>query len=616
MSGFIFSLVPLYNLLYSEDMNKDGFWDLTPLYKNYEDETFKKELSLLPVEISKLSDLIRGKNYGTGNLENILVSLQDIERLFTRLSNFVELNLAVNATSEDSLLFQDKLNSFQPQIESLWSGLSRFFAGFGKQKDFEETINNSGVLKSHDFFIREMIESGNHLLPANVEDYIFEMKRTGSSAWEQLRDMLDGVSTVEIDLDGIKTLPLPEIRNMAYSENPEIRKKAYYAELASYKKTEIPIAFALHSIKAESLYLSKLKGFDSLLAETLFNSRMKKETLFTMLEVIRENLGIFHRYYRLKSRILGHKNGLPFYDLFAPLGKSEQKFTVDSARKLLVKVFSDFDGEYGAFIDNAFENDWIDFYPREGKGGGAFCSTLHSERASRVMTNFTGTFSDVSTLAHELGHAFHDSCLYNESILNSDYPMPLAETASTFNEIMLSQTCLSTMSGNEALAILDSQISDWGQSIVDIYSRFLFETKVVETCGSHRMSVKELQSAMTEAQKQAYGEGLDPSFLHPDMWVCKCHYYSTAVHFYNFPYAFGLLLALGLFQMYKTDNKNFIGIYKKFLSLTGTNTIEETTKKAGIDITKKEFWQRSFNQIEKTIDEFEALCKENLPGIL
>ena len=207
------------------------------MYKNYEDETFKKELSLLPVEISKLSDLIRGKNYGTGNLEKIIGLLQNIERLFTRLSNFVELNLAVNATSEDSLFFQDKLNSFQPQIESLWSGLARFFAGFGKQKDFEETINNSGVLKSHDFFIREMIESGNHLLPANVEDYIFEMKRTGSSAWEQLRDMLDGVSTVEIDLDGIKTLPLPEIRNMAYSENPEIRKKAYYAELASYKKT-------------------------------------------------------------------------------------------------------------------------------------------------------------------------------------------------------------------------------------------------------------------------------------------------------------------------------------------------------------------------------------------
>lgn len=586
------------------------------MYKGYEDETFKNELALLPVEISNLSALIREKNYGTEALEKVLVLLQEIERLFTRLSNFVELNLAVNATSEESLFFQDKLNGFQPQIESLWSGLSRFFAGFGKQKNFEETINNSGVLKSHEFFIREMMENGNHLLPAEVEDYIFEMKRTGSSSWEQLRDMLDGVSTVEIDLEGIKVLPLPEIRNMAYSENPEIRKKAYYAELASYKKTEIPIAFALHSIKAESLYLSKLKGFDSLLAETLFNSRMKKETLFTMLEVIRENLGIFHRYYRLKSRILGHKNGLPFYDLFAPLGKSEQKFTVDSARKLLVKVFSAFDGEYGAFIDNAFEKDWIDFYPREGKGGGAFCSTLHSERASRIMTNFTGTFSDVSTLAHELGHAFHDSCLYGESILNSDYPMPLAETASTFNEIMLSQSCLSSMSGTEALAILDSQISDWGQSIVDIYSRFLFETKVVETCGSHRMSVKELQSAMTEAQKQAYGEGLDPSFLHPDMWVCKCHYYSTAVHFYNFPYAFGLLLALGLFQMYQADTGNFIDLYRKFLSLSGTNTIEETTKKAGIDITKKEFWQRSFNQIEKTIDEFEALCKENLPGIL
>lgn len=597
-------------------MNKDGFWDLSPLYKNFEDDNFKNELAVLPEKIDELSALIKEKNYGTGNLENILILLQDIERLFSRLSNFVELNLAVNATSEDALFFQDKLNSFQPQIEGLWSGLARFFAGFAGQENFDETINNSGVLKSHEFFIREMIENGNHLLPAEVEDYIFEMKRTGSSSWEQLRDMLDGVSTVEIDLDGIKNLPLPEIRNMAYSENPEIRKKAYYAELASYKKTEIPIAFALHGIKAESLYLSKLKGFDSLLDETLFNSRMKKETLFTMLEVIRENLGVFHRYYKLKGRILGHKNGLPFYDLFAPLGKSEQKFTVDSARKLLVKVFSDFDGEYGAFIDNAFEKDWIDFYPREGKGGGAFCSTLHSERASRVMTNFTGTFSDVSTLAHELGHAYHDSCLYDESILNSDYPMPLAETASTFNEIMLSQSCLSSMSGKEALAILDSQISDWGQSIVDIYSRFLFETKVVETCGSHRMSVNELQAAMTEAQKQAYGEGLNTSFLHPDMWVCKCHYYSTAVHFYNFPYAFGLLLALGLFQMYQADTKNFIELYRKFLSLTGTNTIEETTKKAGIDITKKDFWQKSFNQIEKTIDDFETLCKENLPGIL
>ncbi len=222
-----------------------------------------------------------------------------------------------------------------------------------------------------------------------------------------------------------------------------------------------------------------------------------------------------------------------------------------------------FSDELADFTDHAFKNRWIDVDPREGKVGGAFCAYSHTLKESRVLTNFTGSFDGVSTLAHELGHAYHGSLLTEESIWNIHYPMPLAETASIFCETIVTQALLEKAEADEAIGILEQVLQNAGQVITDIYSRFLFESQVLDKRKDYPLTVDNLKETMINAQKEAYGKGLDHSYLHPYMWACKPHYYSGDLSFYNFPYAFGLLFAKGLYAIYEQEGQAFIPKYKK-----------------------------------------------------
>ncbi|NLJ41249.1 MAG: M3 family oligoendopeptidase, partial [Clostridiales bacterium] len=320
----------------------------------------------------------------------------------------------------------------------------------------------------------------------------------------------------------------------------------------------------------------------------------------------------FHKYYRRKAEILGHKNGLPFYDLFAPLGKTDMKFTYEEARNYIVKNFKTFSDKLADFADNAFEREWIDAEPREGKTGGAFCYNIHAIKASRILSNFTGTFSDVTTLAHELGHGYHGLCLEDESALNSDYTMPIAETASIFCETIIMNAALKEATQEQSLGILESSISDSGQVIVDILSRFLFESKLFEIRKDHPLSVNELKRIMLDAQKESYGDGLDHDYLHPYMWVCKSHYYSADRNFYNFPYAFGLLFAKGVYAEYLKRGKAFVPEYDKLLQATGKNNIADVARMINIDIRSIDFWRSSLRLIKEDIERFIRLSEKML----
>jgi len=231
------------------------------------------------------------------------------------------------------------------------------------------------------------------------------MKNNGSTAWSNLQGKLTSNLLVEIELDGEKKkLPLPVVRNMYDNEDQEKRIKAYNAELNAYDKIEQSSASALNSIKGESLTVTELKGYDSILEKTLIQSRLEKETLDTMMETIKEYLPYFEKFYQKKAEILGHENGLPFYDIFAPIKGFSKEYSYDDAREFIVDKFANFSDELADFADNAFENRWIDAEPREGKRGGAFCSNIHSIGESRILANFNGSFGNVKTLSHELGH--------------------------------------------------------------------------------------------------------------------------------------------------------------------------------------------------------------------
>ena len=578
-------------------------WDLSYLYKGFDDPVFVSDLSALPEQARAISALIADES--VRGEERLARAVEESERLAGRadaLSNFIQCTLAVDATNDAASAAMDKLMAAWTEISLASSAMARLAAGI---PDLEAAIAGSGTLSRVAFALREMREKALHLIPEAVEPWILEMQLSGGNALSQLRDKLD--STLLVPFRG-EELPLSAVRGKAYDPDPAVRKEAYEAELSAYPKIGLPMSYCLTGIKMEARTLAKARGYDSVLDMTLADSRMDRETLFAMWEAVREALPDFRRYLRAKGRLLGHPDGLPFYDLFAPVGENTKTYTAEGARALLLKEMKAITPDMAALMDHAFENAWIDLYPRAGKTGGAFCSSVHFADRSLVMSNFQGSFSDVSTLAHELGHAWHNRCLAGLPYLLIDTPMPLAETASIFNETLLSWRVRQSAAPEERLPLLESGIMEATQTVVDIYSRFLFESRVIDTRADHAMSEEELKEAMLWAQEESYGDGLAKDARHPYMWACKSHYYNSGYNFYNFPYCFGLLFGKGVFARWLKEGAAFVPEYCRMLRLCGSANVADVAKSVGIDVRDAGFWRESLSVVRGEIDEFCALA--------
>lgn len=587
-------------------------WSLKELYESFESPEFlrdSKRILTLIEEVNtyaekEFQEVERAKE----KLETYLHYEMEMSNLVSRVMGFANLTMSTDARNEAA---REHFSRIAMKLSAITKAEVLFKRFVQKLEDLEEIIRGSAFLTEHRFLLEEAKKEGQYLLSDAEEMLIAKMSNTGSKAWTNLQNILTSTLLVEMEKEGENvSLPLPAVRNLAYDKDPAVRKAAYEAELAAYKKVEESSAAALNGIKGEVLTVSELRGFETPLHETLFQSRMEKETLDAMFDAIRESLPSFRKYLKRKAALLGHEKGLPFYDLFAPMGESEMQFTYEEAMDYIVKNFSTFSPKLGQYAKEAYEKNWLDVEPREGKRGGAFCSNLHVIGESRILSNFDGSFSNMTTLAHELGHGYHGFNLKEETILNSSYPMPIAETASIFCETIVVQAALKEMSDREAVTILEQSISDSTQVIVDIYSRYLFETKLFETRKDHPLSVKELNAFMLEAQKEAYGDGLDEEVLHPYMWLNKTHYYSAGRNFYNFPYAFGLLFSKGLYAIYLKRGESFVPEYDALLSVTGKKSIKEVAELMDIDVTKPDFFRDSLKIVERDIEKFLELTKK------
>ena len=577
-------------------------WDLSVFYRGFDDPAFDADLSSLPEQIEAARRAI-GEETGdeAGKLRSLISRLEDINAKAERLQLMISLTLACDAENEAANA------AMTPMMRAMmaYRQLGNAFSRYASTVDHLDTlIDGDEVLRANGFFLRRSAQAARHMLPGEIEEPVLRMQLSGGEMFSQLRDKLD--ATLEIDFRGEK-LPLSAVRALAYDADAATRREAYEAELAAYARIELPMSYCLNAIKAEARTMADLRGYDSVLAMTLDDSNMRAETLEAMWSAIREALPELREYLKAKGRLLGHDNGLPFYDLFAPLGGG-RTYTAGEARALLLDVFGRFSPEMADMMREAFDEGWIDLYPRAGKSGGAFCAGCYAQRISRVMTNFTGSLSDVSTLAHELGHAFNNRMLERVPVLMTSTPMPLAETASTFNETVLAAELRRHASAGEELALLDASLTENIQTMVDIYSRFLFEQKVVDSQADHAMSVRELKDAMLWAQEQSYGDGLDPDARHPYMWACKSHYYSTEAHFYNFPYAFGNLFARGLYARYRQEGEAFVPRYGELLSRFGSDTIENVAAGAGIDVTQPAFWRDAVESVLEEVRRFVQLA--------
>ena len=578
-------------------------WSLEEIYKGFDDEAYEADFKKLEDITAKFSAAVKADDKELlAKVEELLLLEEAITDTAGKLSLYIGLRQSVN-TDDGAIMAQtNRLRKAVSAGSAAFSAASKLYAAI---PDVDEFALESELVKKYSYKLKREKENAKHLLSDEVEEIISQLDMTGGSAWGNLQTYL--TSTLKVDYDG-RVVTLSEIRNLAYSADAGVRKEAYEAELKAYEKIADSVAFSLNNIKMQVNTLCEKRGYDSALDMTLYESDMKKETLDAMLTAIKEYLPVFRKYLRKKGELLGHKNGLPWYDLFAPIGKAGKSYSIDEAKEYLVNCFSGFTPEMALLMKEAFENSWIDFYPRKGKEGGAFCADANFIRQSRILTNYDGTFGAVDTLAHELGHAFHNKQIFENRILNQDYSMPVAETASTFNEthFMLSAYKKSN-DPQEKLAILENLLSGTTQIICDIYSRFLFEDAVFHKCEAQFLMTNDLKEIMLDAQKQAYGDGLDQTKLHPYMWTCKGHYYSSGLSYYNFPYAFGGLFAMGLYTQFLNEGDSFVPKYNALLKATATCSVEDTAKMAGIDLTKPDFWRSSLQTFANLIDEYVAL---------
>lgn len=588
-------------------------WDLTSVYPDLDAPECQAAFAALRAAIDALTQLFDRHAVGRatpGAADDALVAAfeQVTQRYNEVLSQARTLSAYVSgfvATDSRNARAQARLSELQRELTRLAQLGTRYTAWIGVL-DVAWLIERSAVARDHAFALRKAHREAAHLMSPAEEELAAELNLSGGTAWAKLHGNLTSQLLVPFARDGRQEhLPMSAIRNLAYEADRELRRRAYEAELARWEEAALPLAAALNSIKGEVITLSRRRGWSSPLDVSLHDNNIDRATLDAMLSAAREAFPDFRRYLRAKARALDLPI-LAWYDIFAPVGGVSRAWSWDEARDFIVRQFATYSERLSRFAARAFDERWIDAEPRPGKRDGAFCMWLRGDE-SRILANFKPAFGGVSTLAHELGHAYHNLNLAQRSMLQRATPMTLAETASIFCETIVRRAALHEAEQQEQIAILEASLQGACQIVVDIFSRFLFESAVFERRRERELSVEEFNQLMLDAQRETYGDGLDQSALHPYMWAVKNHYYSTGRSFYNYPYMFGHLFGLGLYARYQADPEAFKAAYDDLLSATGLADAATLAARFGIDIRTPEFWRASLDVIRADIARFEAL---------
>lgn len=471
-------------------------------------------------------------------------------------------------------------------------------------------IEASETAKAHAFYLREAAEQSQYLMSEAEEGLAAELSLSGANAWSKLQGTITSQLTVDFQRNGkIEKLSMPALINvMQHDPDPEMRRRAYETEITAWDSVKEPLAATMNGVKGAVSILNQRRGRSDALHSAVDQARIDRQTLDAMIGAMQDSFPVFRTYLRTKAKRFGHEGGLPWWDVMAPVGKTERAYTWDETQDFILAHFAMFSPRLEQLARRAFDRHWIDAEQRPGKRAGAFCMGLPAVDESRILCNFDGSLDQVSTVAHELGHAFHNECLAGKTELQTITPMTLAETASIFCETLIIDAALANASSaDEELSILETDLIGKTQVIVDITSRYLFEGEVFKRRAQAELSADELSEIMLRCQRETYGDGLDERYLHKYMWTWKPHYYRAGLSFYNFPYAFGLLFGLGLYAIYKRQGASFAPAYEALLASTGEGTAADLAARFGIDIRDKAFWKGSLDLIGERIERYVSL---------
>jgi pepF/M3 family oligoendopeptidase len=591
-------------------------WDLTPLFPTVDHAEVAAAEGTLTRAVDALAALfdrrdVRDAADGASPaatvdpaaFDEVLAATNHVLDRFARLEAFAYGHVSTDSGDEAAQALLSRLTTIEARITAL---RTRFDAWVGTL-DLDALIAASPDAAAHAWPLRKAARRATHQMSEPEESLAAELGITGSSAWSRLYDDVSaGVTATVEHADGrTETLPIFAVRGLATHPDAAVRAAAFRAELAAWQANATPIAAALNAIKGETLGLGARRGWDDPLSPVLEASAVEREAFDAMQAAVDDSLADFRRYLAAKARLLG-KDRCAFWDLFAPVGDTPAVSWPD-ATATVERAFAGYGDDLAGLATRALGERWVDAGPRAGKVGGAFC--MHTgDGASRVLMNFDGSIDSVHTLAHELGHAYHNTALAPRTPLQRSTPMALAETASIFCETILTDRALEAADRGERLALLEADLQGACQVVVDIRSRFLFESRLFARRASSTVPARELSELMREAQVEAYGDGLDVNELHPLMWAAKPHYYGST--FYNWPYTFGLLFGLGLYARWLDDADGFRSAYTDMLSSTGVETAAQLAGRFGIDVGDQAFWTASLDVIRGRIDDFCAAAGE------
>ncbi len=582
-------------------------WDMSVVYPGLDSPEFDQGFAHFAQQVTNLIRLFDTNSIEARPAQALTASvISTFETITSALNAVLEaagtlgayLGCFVTTNTQDTLA-QARYSEFQQQEVKLSLLGTRYAAWIGSL-DVDALISRSTMASEHAYMLHKSSVQARHLMSPAEEDLASELELSSGAGWEKLHSDVTSQILVPIEIRGERReLPMSMVRNLADDPDREVRRAAYEAELVGWKKAAVPLAAALNGIKGQVNTLARRRGWNSPLDASLFDANIDRETLEAMLTAARESFPDFRRYMRAKARVLGLEK-LAWYDMFAPVGKEKRLWEYDEARVFIIEKFGSYSRKLSDFAARAFRENWIDAEPRSGKVDGAYCTPLRKDE-SRVFANFKPSFNGVSTLAHELGHGYHNLNLDGRTDMQKNTPMTLAETASIFCETIIVHAALAKADREEQIAILENSIQGSCQVVVDITSRFLFESRAFEQRKQRELSIDEFNTLMLEAQRETYGDGLDEALLHPYMWTMKPHYYSAHLSFYNYPYMFGLLFGLGLYARYQQDPEVFKAGYDDLLSSTGLGDAATLATRFGIDIRSTDFWRSSLNIIRKDI---------------
>ena len=589
-------------------------WDMTVVYPALDSPEFNHDLTATRQAFDTMTSLFdrlgidRRDQQSTDDaavaaFETVVPALNELLEQFSTLRAYVYSFVATDSRNDQAQATFSMLMREGVRLTKLLRRLTAWLGGL----DVETLIQRSSVARDHAYLVRRAAEEARHLMSPAEEELAAELDLSGGIAWARMYQNLTSQILVPIEREGQQIeLPMSQVRNLARDPDRAVRRSAHEAELAAWERAALPLASALNSIKGQVLTLSRRRRWESPLEASLFDNGIDRATLDAMMTTAREFFPDFRRYLRAKARLLGLER-LAWYDLFAPVGSGGRSWRFGDAEAFIVTQFARYSPRMGDFAARAFRERWIDAEPRAGKVGGAFCMSLRRDE-SRILLNHDPTADSMFTLAHELGHGYHNLNLAQQTMLNRDTPMTLAETASIFCETIVRNAALQDASRDETLEILEAFLSGACQVVVDITSRFLFETALFEQRVTRDLSVAELCALMLDSQKQTYGDALDEQTLHPFMWAVKGHYYNSGFSFYNYPYMFGLLFGLGLYAAYQRAPDAFQAHYDDLLASTGLASPPELAARMGIDLRSPAFWRASLEVIRRDIDRFESLA--------